>query len=98
MKAVGKFVYKGLEKKDGGEFTNDKGQNIKYDASYQLKLDEDVEGSINERKLKISVNNTGLISALQKLKPYQEIELECDIILYPSSAKVVPVAIVGSKQ
>lgn len=96
MKAIGKFVYKGLEKRDGGEFTNEKGQVIKYGEKYVLKVDEDNEGVINERKLSIDTANVGLIDRLKALKPYEKIQLECDVVLYNSSAKVIPVAIIDS--
>lgn len=99
MKAKGEFVFKGLDKRDGGEFVNDKGQAIKYNESYILKVDEQSEdGSINERRLKIDVNNTILVDRLKKLKAYDKISLECDVLLYQNSAKVVPVAIIDSKQ
>lgn len=98
MKAIGEFVFKGLEKRDGGEFTNDKGQAIKYNSSYVLKVDEVFEGSIDERKFKIPTDNTSLVDRLKGLKPYDKIKLECDVKLYANSAKVVPVAIVDSKQ
>lgn len=94
MKARGEFVFKGLEKRDGGEFTNERGQNVKYGESYVLKVDEVLEDSINERKLKVDPKNIALVDSLKKLKPYDKIELECDIQLYQNSAKVVPVSIV----
>lgn len=93
MKAIGEFIYKCLEKRGAGEFTNDKGENIKYGESYVLKVDEVVDGNINERKLKVDVNNTSLIDKLKQLKPYEKISLECDVVLYTNSAKVVPVAL-----
>lgn len=98
MKAIGEFVFKGLEKRDGGEFTNDKGQAIKYKPSYVLKVDEVLEGDVNERKLKVDTENISLIDRLKSLKIYDKIKLECDVKLYANSAKVVPVAIVDSKQ
>lgn len=97
MRAKGNFVFKGLDKRKAGEFTNDKGQVVKYDESTILKVDEITEdGEINERKLKIDANNTFLIDKLKKLKPYDNIILECDVLLYANSAKVVPVAICDS--
>ncbi|MCI8393308.1 MAG: hypothetical protein HFJ23_05970 [Clostridia bacterium] len=96
MRAKGEFVFKGLEKKDGGEFLNAQGQNIKYDERYILKVDEVVDNDVNERKLKVDVNNTSLVDALKKLKIYDKIVLDCDVLLYQNSAKVVPVAIVNS--
>lgn len=97
MKAKGEFVFKGLDDRKAGEFTNDKGQVVKYNESKVLKVDEVVDGSINERKLKIDANNTFLIDKLKKLKPYDHIILECDVLLYANSAKVVPVAILERK-
>lgn len=94
MKAVGEFVFKGLDRKDGGEFTNERGQLVKYNSKYVLKVDEVLEGSINERKLNISEDNKALIDKIKTLKAYDKIKLECDILLYQNSAKVVPVAIV----
>ena len=94
MKAVGEFVFKGLDRKDGGEFTNERGQLVKYNSKYVLKVDEVLEGSINERKLNISEDNKALIDKIKTLKANDKIKLECDILLYQNSAKVVPVAIV----
>lgn len=96
MRAIGEFVFKGLEEKAGGEFVNDKGQNIKYDGSYVLKVDEIQDDKINERKFKVDLKNTGLVDKLKKLKPYDKVTLECDIVIYQNSAKVVPIAIVDS--
>lgn len=96
MKAYGKFVYKSLEKRDGGEFTNSSGQTIKYEDSYVLKIDENVDGSINERKLKVDKNNIGLINQLKDVKTYSEIELECDVQLYQNSCKLIPVRLTNS--
>ena len=96
MKAYGKFVYKSLEKRDGGEFTNSSGQNIKYEDSYVLKIDENVDGSINERKLKVDKNNIGLINQLKDVKPYSEIELECEVHLYQNSCKLIPIRLTNS--
>lgn len=99
MKARGEFVFKGLDKRDGGEFVNDKGQNVKYNESYILKVDEIGEdNSINERRLKVDPKNLSLVDKLKKLKAYDKINLECDVLLYQNSAKVVPVAIIDSKQ
>lgn len=97
MKACGKFIYKSLEKRDGGEFVNSNGQTIKYEDGYILKLDENVDGSINERKLKVDKNNTGLINQLKDLKAYFEIELECDVILYQNSCKLIPVRLLSNR-
>ncbi len=96
MQAKGNFIFKSLERKDGGEFVNEKGQNVKFDASYQLKVDENNDGVINERKLKISQKNDILIQKLMKKNPYEKIELLCDIQMYGSMAKVIPVDLIDN--
>lgn len=96
MQAVGKFIFKSLERKDGGKFTNDRGQEISYDPSYQLKVDEQKDGVINERKLKIPQKNDILVQTLMKKKPYETIELKCDIEFYGSVAKVIPVDLIDN--
>ena len=98
MQAVGEFVFKGIETRKSGEFQNGKGETVKYNEACILKVDEVVDGSINERKLKIDINNTMLIDKLKKLTPYNKFNLKCDIVLYQNSAKVVPIAIIDSKQ
>lgn len=92
MKCIGKFKFKGLTRKDGGSFTNDRGQEITYKPSYSLKLDEMTEEGIYERIFKIA-DDSALVSSLQQLKPYQDITLEFDVILYANSIKLVPVAL-----
>lgn len=92
MKCVGKFKFKGLTKRDGGSFTNDKGQEITYKSSYLLKLDEMTDDGIYERGFKIA-SDSELVAPLQKLQPYQDVTLEFDVILYTNSIKLVPIAI-----
>lgn len=90
-------VFKGVNKRDGGEFTNDKGQVIPYDPSYVIKIDEDVNGDMIERKLKFPVQNKVFYDKLSKLAPYTRIVLECDVQLFANNAKVVPFDIVEGK-
>lgn len=84
-------IYKGLSKRDGGQFTNEKGQQVTYDDSYILKFDEEVNGEVFERKLKFPFTNKELANKLRKLEIYSKIKLICDVQLYTSSAKIVPV-------
>ena len=92
MKCVGKFKFKGLTKKDGGSFTNDRGQVIQYKESYSLKVDENTEKGIYERTFKVA-SDSSVLDQLMKLQPYQDITLEFDINIYGSRITVVPVAI-----
>lgn len=96
MQSSGKFIFKSLERKDGGKFTNERGQEISYSPSYLLKVDENKDGVINERKLKIPDTNNNLIQKLMKKNPYDQIELICNIDFYGSVAKVVPIDLVDS--
>lgn len=93
MKCRGEFVFKSIEKREGGSFTNDKGQSVNYDMAYLLKVDEVSQNGINERKLKIDKNNTVLLNKLQNVKPYDKINLICDVVLYGANAKVIPIDI-----
>lgn len=96
MKSTAKLIFKGIEKKDGGEFTNDKGQKIKYDGSYVLKADEQTENGIYERRFKIPLTNVSLIENLKAKKAYDEITLNFDIQIYGNNVRVVPVDLVDS--
>lgn len=91
MKCKGEFVYKSVEKREGGSFTNEKGEAVSYDMAYILKVDEITQDGIYERKLKVDKNNTVLLNKLQNIKPYDKIYLICDVVLYGANAKVVPV-------
>lgn len=93
MISKGEFVFKSVEKRDGGKFTNDRGQDITFDTAYVLKVDELTNQGIYERKLKIDKNNTALVNKLHNLKPYDKITLICEISLYGSQARVIPVDI-----
>lgn len=84
-------VFKGLSRREGGQFTNDKGQQVTYDDSYVLKFDEEVNGEVYERRLKFPTTNKELASKLKELKVYSKIKLICDVQLYTSSAKIVPI-------
>lgn len=95
MISKGKFKFKSIDKRDGGEFTNDKGQVIKYDSSYVIKVDEQTENGIYERRFKVSSDNNVLLSKIQRLSAYDDIEMTFDIQFYGNSTKVVPTDIVS---
>lgn len=89
----GEFVFKSIEKKDGGVFTNDNGKEIEYDASYKLKVDEISENGIDEIIFKIPLKSRQLYEDLKALNPYDKIVLEFDIVFSKSSGtvKLVPI-------
>lgn len=96
MKSIAKLVYKGIEKKEGGEFRNEKNQLIKYDGSYVLKADEQTENGIYERRFKIPLSNVALINELKTKKAYDEITVNFDIQMFGNNVRVVPVGLVDS--
>lgn len=91
MICKGEFVFKSVEERAGGSFQNQQGQNINYDMAYILKVDELTQGGIFERKLKIDKANSVLLNKLKNLKPYDKINLVCDVVLYGSNARIIPV-------
>ena len=91
MKSKGVVVYKGIEKRDGGTFKNAQGQDIKYDSSYVVKFDENMNNQINERKVKFPASNTYLYEKFSKFKPYTEVLLTCNIQLSNNACKLVPI-------
>lgn len=89
----GDFIFKSIEKREGGTFTNDNGKEIEYDASYRLKVDEITENGIDERIFKIPLKFKTLYEDLKALKPYEAIILEFDIVFSSSvgTVKLVPI-------
>lgn len=96
MKSTAKLIFKGIEKREGGEFTNEKGQKIKYDSSYVLKADEQTDNGIYERRFKIPSTNSVLVDLLKAKKPYEEIIVNFDIQMYGNNVRVVPIGLADS--
>ena len=72
MKCRGQFIFKSVKKKDGGTFTNQAGQEINYNESFEVKFDEITEeGDCIERKTKIGTNEIELFSKLSRLEQYK---------------------------
>lgn len=92
MKAKGLFMFKNIQKREKGSFTNQEtGEVIEYDSCYVLVADEIEEsGKITERRFKIVEENSNLINDFSSLDSYTKIEIEFDIVLYSSNAKVIP--------
>lgn len=94
MKCKGNFVYKSLEKRSGGEFTNDKGQVIKYDEAYILKVDEETDNGIMERKFKFPTTNKVFSDILRELEPYTRVCIEFDVSLFNNQVRLLPICLV----
>ena len=80
MKAEGTFIFKQIKARDGGEFTNQTGQVVKYNASHLVTFDEkDEKGELHERKIKVSNDQIELISFLSNIKAYSFVDLVFDV-------------------
>ena len=92
MKAKGLFMYKSIQKREKGSFTNQEtGEVIEYGSCYILVVDEIEEnGKITERRFKITEENNLLIGEFSTLDPYTKVQIEFYVTLYSSNAKVVP--------
>lgn len=84
-------VFKSVDTRDGGEFTNDKGALVKYEPCFVVKFDEDVNGQIMERRLKFPITNKALEHKLKELEPYSKIVLICNVELFVGNARVTPI-------
>lgn len=93
MKCRGNFKYKGLTKRDGGEFVNSKGEKVAYKESYSLKVDELTENGIYERVFKIPSDST-LIRDLDNKALYSDIILEFDVACYSSGIRLIPTQLI----
>lgn len=92
MKAKGIFMFKSLQEREKGSFTNkETGEVINYDSCNILVADEISEnGEIKERRFKFDKKNTDLVQDFSLLEPYTKIEITFNVILYSANAKVEP--------
>lgn len=94
MICQGQVVYKGVEKREGGSFKNDKGQEVEYTSSYLLKFDELVDGDPIERKVKFPSQNKELYNKFKELDVYTKVTVEFEVKMGQNTCKLIPVAIV----
>ena len=90
MNCLGKFKFKGIEKREGGSFTNAEGKVVNYQASYVVTVDEEVDGKIYERKLKFSAQNVALFEKFADISPYEDVQIYFDINFIGTSVRLVP--------
>lgn len=93
MKCRGKFKFKEITKRESGTFINAQGQQINYDESYALKVDEKTERGIQERVFKVA-KDSSLIPELKKMTEYTDIILDFDVVFFGSIIRIIPVEIV----
>ncbi len=92
MKSRGKFKFKSLVAKEGGEFINNKGEKVPYKASYALKVDEITEEGIFERTFKLAADSI-IVKDLQTLEPYTDVIIDFDVKFYSSNVSLIPIAV-----
>lgn len=97
MKLKSEFVFKCVEYKDAGSFTNDSGQVVKYKDKYILKVDEITEKGINSIEFVVPVDSHLLVSELKRLAPYDKISLELEIVIYRNGCRLVPLSVEKSQ-
>lgn len=90
MKCEGSFIFKGIEKRDGGEFTNERGQKIVFKPTYQISLDEIVNGKAEPRTFKFPADNQFLADKFKSLKLYAGVIVNFEIELYKTNIKITP--------
>lgn len=89
MKCQNNVVFKSVSQRDGGSFTNEKGQTVKYDSAYVVRFDlEEENGEISEHKAKFKGNNNQLFTKFKSLKPYDKINLIFDVTIQNSGCKL----------
>ena len=94
MRAKGLFMFKSIQKREKGSFKNQEtGEVIEYGSCYVLVVDEIEEnGKITERRFKIVEEDINLINGFSQLDPYTKIEIQFDVTIYSSNAKLTPVS------
>lgn len=91
MLCKGTLIFKSIDKREGGTFKNDKGQDINYDSSYIIKVDEVKGKDVNERKFKFPQTNKVLYDKFVDIESYTKVDITFDIIISTNTCKLVPV-------
>lgn len=98
MKCEGNFVFKSIEEKEGGEFTNERGQKVKYEPTYRITVDDTVGQKIVARTFKFPKGNTTLAEKFKSLNPYDSVIIAFNIELYQSSVKLIPLDVICEQE
>ena len=91
MLCKGTLIFKSIDKREGGTFKNDKGQDINYDSSYIIKVDEVKGKDVNERKFKFPQTNKVLFESFSEIEPYTKVDITFDVVISANTCKLVPV-------
>lgn len=94
MKCQGKFKYKGIEKKDAGEFVDKNGVLIKYDAKYVIKVDEICNNVVCDTFFKVPIESP-IIPILSAKEIYSDLVLELEIQFFKNGTfKITPINVI----
>lgn len=89
MKCQDNVVFKSVEERAGGSFTNDKGQAVNYDKAYVVRFDQENEkGVLSEHKAKFKGDNAQLFTKFKSLKAYDKINLIFEVSIQNSGCKL----------
>ena len=88
MECKERFVFKTIEKRGAGAFKNEKGETVEYPEAYILKVDENKDGKINERKFRISSNRAYLADKLREVAPYEDIDVTFDVLVHLNGVRL----------
>lgn len=88
MKCSNEVVFKGVEEREGGVFTNDKGQEIAYKKAYVVRFDENDALGVSEKKVKFDGDKIDLYTKFKGLKVYDRITLIFNVVIQNSGCKI----------
>lgn len=91
MKCKGEFIFKSISKVEAGEFKNSNGDIIKFNSSYKVLLDNWRDDKVDEFKIKLNEDSKELIQKFKTLRPYQQIIIEFDVLIYNNQVRLIPV-------
>lgn len=91
MKCKGEFIFKSISKVEAGEFKNSNGDIIKFDSSYKVLLDSWRDDKVYEFKIKLNEDSKELIQKFKTLRPYQQIIIEFDVLIYNNQVRLIPI-------
>lgn len=98
MKCEGNFIYKGIEKRKSGEFTNERGRVIKYDTAYKVTVDEVNNGTVFTRVFTFPEKNVDLFNKFKELTLYSNIIIAFDVLIFGNNVKLVPYDMIFEKE
>lgn len=90
-------MFKGIDVREGGEFTNERGQVIQYDPAYRVMLDEITGSKATTRTFTFPINNKELESKFKNLHLYDSVIVAFDIAISRNNAKLVPFDVICEK-